>query len=345
MGRWNRCPSGPSRTTCSPSSCSPTSLSSLIGTSSWLGRACHLIGGPAGRRPGEPRRFGPGAVGQDGPVTSPLNPSVIAELVVLAENLAREAGSLVRDGRPGRVDVAATKSSAVDVVTAADLASETLLRRRIAEARPDDAILGEEGGLLAGTSEVTWVLDPIDGTVNYLYGIPAYAVSVAAVVGPPDPAGWTVVAGCVHAVADGRTWTAGLGTGAFLDGERLTANEARPLSESLLGTGFGYRAERRRSQGRVIAEVLPQVRDIRRIGSAAMDICTLANGGLDVYFERGLNPWDLAAASLVALEAGAVVTGLRGAPAGTGMTVVGPAQTVATLVDLLERLDADAGDD
>ncbi|MBX9244769.1 inositol monophosphatase [Actinotalea ferrariae] len=274
------------------------------------------------------------------PVTTrPLDDS--AALGALAERLAREAGALVRDGRPRRVDVASTKTSPIDVVTAMDLASEALLRRVLAEERPDDAILGEEEGHVAGTSGITWVLDPIDGTVNYLYGIPAYAVSVAAVTGPPAPEEWTVQAACVHAVADGRTWTAVRGGGAFLDGERLAVNPPAPLAESLVGTGFGYTVERRRAQARVVAEVLPRVRDIRRIGSAAMDLCTLAGGGLDAYFERGLAPWDLAAASLVAEEAGAVVTGLRGAPASTRMTVAGPAETVAGLVALLEELDAD----
>lgn len=273
----------------------------------------------------------------------------VQALVDLAEQVAREAGALVREGRPSRVQVASTKSSPVDVVTAMDLASEALLRRRLAEARPQDAVLGEEEGLRAAssgsTAPVTWVIDPIDGTVNYLYGIPAYAVSVAAVTGPADPQRWTVVAACVHAVSDGRTWTAGLGLGARLDGEMLQINPAAPLDRSLVGTGFGYAAGRRRSQGRVVAELLPRVRDIRRIGSAAMDLCSLASGGLDAYYERGLQPWDLAAAGLVAAEAGAVVTGLRGRRAGEAMTVAGPASTVAELVRILEDLDADAPDE
>ncbi|WP_250445827.1 inositol monophosphatase family protein [Actinotalea sp. C106] len=265
----------------------------------------------------------------------------VAELVALAERLAREAGALVREGRPDQVDVAATKSSAIDVVTAMDYASEALLRQVLAAERPQDGVLGEEEGHVAGSSGVTWVLDPIDGTVNYLYGIPAYAVSVAAVVGPPEPGRWTAVAGCVHAVADGRTWVAGRGQGAYRDGRRLSVNPERPLVESLVGTGFGYVAARRREQARVVAELLPQVRDLRRIGSAAMDLCSVADGSLDAHYERGLQPWDLAAGALVAQEAGAVVTGLRGARAGEAMTVSGPAGTVARLVALLERLDAD----
>lgn len=267
--------------------------------------------------------------------------ATLTELAALAERLAVTAGALVREGRPRRVDVAATKSSPIDVVTAMDLASEELLRRTIAERRPGDGVLGEEDGLAGGSTGVTWVVDPIDGTVNYLYGIPAYAVSVAAVVGPPDPARWTVVAGAVHAVADGRTWTAALGRGARLDGTPLHVNAPVSLAQSLVGTGFGYTVERRRGQGRVVAELLPLVRDIRRMGSAALDLCTLASGGLDLYYERGLQPWDLAAASLVAREAGALVVGLRGAPPGEAMTVAGPEPTVGELVGLLESLRAD----
>lgn len=290
----------------------------------------------------------PPPVGQDGPVTAPLqqtpeppDPTLVAELGALATELGRSAGALVREGRPRHVDVAATKSSAVDVVTAMDLASEALLRRTIAERRPHDGILGEEEGLLPGTSGVTWVLDPIDGTVNYLYGLPAYAVSVAAVVGEPTPESWTVVAACVHHIADGRTWTATLGGGAYEDGHRLHVNEPVPLSASLLATGFGYTVERRRGQARVVADLLPRVRDIRRMGSAAVDLCHLAAGNLDLYYERGLQPWDLAAASLVAREAGASVLGLRGRAPSEAMTVAGPEPTVRELVALLEELGAD----
>jgi myo-inositol-1(or 4)-monophosphatase len=147
----------------------------------------------------------------------------------------------------------------------------------------------------------------------------------------------------VHSVADGRTYTAGRGLGAHLDGRRLELHAAEELSASLLGTGFGYTVERRRAQARVVAELLPRVRDIRRIGSASLDLCALASGGLDLYYERGLKPWDLAAGALVAQEAGAVVTGLDGRPAGEAMTVAGPAGTVAQLTQLLTRLEAGTG--
>jgi myo-inositol-1(or 4)-monophosphatase len=269
----------------------------------------------------------------------------VRALTDLAERIARSAGDLIRDGRPARVAVAATKSSEVDPVTAMDLASEAHLRELLARHRPDDGVLGEESGLQPGTSGLTWVLDPIDGTVNYLYGVPAYAVSVGLVAGDPDPERWTVVAGCVHSVVDGVTYTAGRGLGAFRDGRRIVVNEPRSLAMSLVGTGFGYRAERRRVQGRVLAELLPQVRDIRRIGSAALDLCRVAEGTLDVLYERGLNPWDLAAGEVVAREAGAEVRGLRGRAASADMAVVGPAATAATLADLLAALDADTDAD
>jgi myo-inositol-1(or 4)-monophosphatase len=268
----------------------------------------------------------------------------ISSLRALAESLATEAGALVREGRPDRVEVAATKSSDVDPVTAMDRASEELLRRRIAAARPYDAILGEEGDDVPGTSGLTWVLDPIDGTVNYLYGVASYAVSVAVVAGPPDPARWTVLAGCVHSVVDGATWTAGRGQGATRDGRTIGVNRPASLATSLVGTGFGYAAERRAAQARVLTHVLPRVRDIRRLGAAAIDLCLVAEGRLDLYYERGLNPWDLAAGGLVAAEAGAVVTGLRGRAAGTTMTVAGHPAGVAELVRILEDAGADGAE-
>jgi len=264
-------------------------------------------------------------------------------LVALAAHLAVSAGTLIRDGRPDEVVVADTKSSPIDVVTKMDTDSEQLLRNLIGAARPQDGILGEEGDAVVGTSGLTWVVDPIDGTVNYLYGLPSYAVSVAVVAGAPDPATWVVIAGCVHRVLDGATYTAGRGRGAYLDGVRIGVNEARPLSHSLVGTGFGYTTERRRAQGAVVAALLPRVRDIRRIGSAALDLCAVASGNLDLHYERGLKPWDLAAGQLIATEAGAVVTGLYDLPATEQMTVAGPAASVADLVRLLEVLGADEG--
>jgi len=279
-------------------------------------------------------------------VISPAPPELpdgvtVTALRDLAVRLANAAGALVREGRPDRVEVAATKSSDVDPVTVMDRASEDLLREMIAAERPDDAILGEEGDDVAGTSGLTWVLDPIDGTVNYLYGVASWAVSVAVVAGPPEPATWTILAGCVHSVADGRTWSAGLGEGATRDGAPVRVGAPASLGSCLVGTGFGYDAERRGEQAQVLTQVLPRIRDIRRLGSAAIDLCLLADGSLDLYYERGLNPWDMAAGAIVATEAGATVTGLRGGPAGNAMTVAGPSGLVAELAEILEAADAD----
>jgi len=264
------------------------------------------------------------------------------ELMELAATMATDVGERVRAARHEGVAVAGLKSTATDVVTQADLIAEQRLRSLIAEHRPHDAVLGEEGGATGGTSGLTWVLDPIDGTVNYLYGLPVYAVSVAVVAGGPDPATWTQVAGAVVNAADGRLWTAGRGLGAWHAGQRLRVNEPQPLAQSLVGTGFGYAAELRRHQARVLAGLLDKVRDVRRAGSCALDLCSVASGQLDAYFERGTNVWDFAAGSLVVREAGGVVTGLRGAAEGPAMAVAGPAETVAELVAYLTAAEADA---
>jgi myo-inositol-1(or 4)-monophosphatase len=238
----------------------------------------------------------------------------------------------------------------VDVVTALDRESERLIRASIEAARPQDGILGEEYGHRPGTSGLTWVVDPIDGTVNFLYGIPAYSVSIAVVAGDPyDPAGWSVVAGCVHAPAQGRSYWAAQGRGAWRADEY---DDARPLAvrgdvaldQALVGTGFGYRPERRARQGEVVAVLVPRVRDIRRAGCASLDLCAVAAGELDGYYERGLQPWDLAAGALVVTEAGGIVRGLAGRAAGERMTLAGPPGVVDALGEVLERLDAD-GDD
>lgn len=283
-----------------------------------------------------------------------------AALLALAERIARAAGDLVRDQRPDSLRVSSTKSSPTDVVTAMDLAAEALLRSELARERPDDGVLGEEEGLRAGTSGLTWVLDPIDGTVNYLYGLPAYAVSVAVVTagdgGPDAPLGpltWEVLAGCVHNPATGETWTASAGSGAHLDGRSLTplvpepadaaptdpgradpAEQARGrLAGALVGTGFGYRSQVRTEQAGIVAALLPLVRDVRRIGSAALDLCAVGSGRLDLYYERGLRPWDMAAGSLVVTEAGGVVEHL---PDGT--LVAGPPALARDMAAVLGSL-------
>jgi myo-inositol-1(or 4)-monophosphatase len=249
-----------------------------------------------------------------------------AALRDLAVSVAREAGQLLAV-RAGQVDVAATKSSPTDVVTEMDRRSEELIRSRILAVRPADAILGEEGGQVGSTdgAPVRWVIDPLDGTVNYLYGLPDWAVSVGAEVGGQ------IVAGAVFVPGRGELFSAFAGDGAWLETAgaarlRLHCRPGVPLDRALVGTGFGYLAGRRQVQGAVVAALLPQIRDIRRAGVASVDLCAIAAGRLDGFYERGLNYWDWAAGALVAAEAGAVVGGLHGAPVSTSMAVVaGPA--------------------
>ncbi|HEY7594322.1 MAG TPA: inositol monophosphatase family protein, partial [Actinophytocola sp.] len=215
---------------------------------------------------------------------------------------AVEAAALARSAREAAIHDVGTKSSETDVVTAADIAVEKLVRERLAELRPGEPVLGEESGSsgVAGGG-VCWVVDPIDGTVNYLYGFPWYAVSLAAQVDG------TSVAAAVVEPASGRRWTASRGGGAFLDGRRLRVSSATRLELSLVATGFAYRAERRARQAAGITGLLTRVRDIRRAGAASLDLCAVAAGWLDGYFEHGLHRWDWAGGALIAAEAGAVV--------------------------------------
>ncbi|WP_350347933.1 inositol monophosphatase family protein [Agromyces sp. G08B096] len=237
-----------------------------------------------------------------------------ADLLEIARDIAVRAGSAALEARRAGVEVAATKSTPVDIVTAVDRDTEALIRELILEARPDDGILGEEDAARVGTSGVEWIVDPIDGTVNFLYGIPAWAVSIAVVAGPPNPGEWTALAGVVVNPVTGELFEASRGGGARLAGRELAVNEEVPLSHALVGTGFAYSAERRREQAQVLTGLLPLARDIRRIGSAALDLCGLAAGRLDAFYEVGLNPWDHAAGALIAREAGAIVTGVDGGP-------------------------------
>jgi myo-inositol-1(or 4)-monophosphatase len=268
-----------------------------------------------------------------------------SDLLELATAVAVAAGRLLL-GRGGRPEVVATKSSPTDVVTEADRAAEATIRELIGEARPGDRILGEEGGETGAASQVRWIVDPLDGTVNYLYGLPDWAVSIAA------EADGTVVAGAVFVPPRDELFSAALGGGAWLSREaldwrgedapqpiRLACNAGVPLDRALVATGFGYEAGRRLVQGEVLRAVLPRVRDIRRGGSAAVDLCSVASGGVDAYYERGVNLWDIAAGSLIAGEAGAQVTGLRGRPAGPSMTIAAAPPLLGELHDLLASTD------
>ena len=269
------------------------------------------------------------APGRDGTLST--------QLLELAVGAAREAADLVARGRAGAAGHVGTKSSPVDVVTAVDTASEELLVDRLLGARPDDGVLGEEGASREGTSGVRWIVDPIDGTVNFLYDLPAYAVSVAAEVDG------VVRAGVVLNVATGERFTATTGGGAWLSvpgraDRRLSVGGPPSLDRTLVATGFGYRVEQRRAQGEVLARLLPRVRDIRRSGSAALDLCAVAAGRVDAYYEQGLNPWDHAAGALVAAEAGAVVSGLPGTPVGELMVVAAAPSVAGPFLELVAEL-------
>ncbi|WP_236788338.1 inositol monophosphatase family protein [Amycolatopsis sp. GM8] len=234
-----------------------------------------------------------------------VNETESPQLRDIAVRVAEEAADLVRraraamlTGEPVQVD---TKSTETDVVTAVDRASERLIRERLAELRPGDEVLGEEEGGAAGDG-VTWVVDPIDGTVNFLYGAPGFAVSVGAQIDGVS------VAGAVVEPVSGRCWTAVRGQGAWLDGRPLHVSSPPRLDLTLVGTGFAYDAERRARQAAVVLELVPRVRDIRRAGAASLDLCATAAGWLDAYVEHGLHRWDWAAGALIAAEAGATVS-------------------------------------
>ncbi|MFI0731780.1 inositol monophosphatase family protein [Streptomyces sp. NPDC021225] len=270
-----------------------------------------------------------------------MTDSLTTELLDVALEAAHRAGELLRDGRPADLGVAATKSSPIDVVTEMDLAAEKLITDFLAERRPDDGLLGEEGASTEGSSGVRWVIDPLDGTVNYLYGLPAWAVSIAAEWG-----GETVV-GVVTAPMRRETYQAVLGGGAYVvahegqgSRERIHCRPAPVLDQALVGTGFGYLTERRVGQAEVVRALVPKVRDIRRGGSAAIDLCDVACGRLDAYYERGLNPWDYGAGELIAREAGALTGGRPGVLASGELTIAAPPGLFEPLQRLLEDLGA-----
>ena len=258
-------------------------------------------------------------------------------LLALAIDLVRQAGALILAGRSSAGDDVTTKTTPTDVVTAMDRAAERLVVDALHAARPDDGVLGEEGGETQGSSGVRWLIDPIDGTVNYLYGLPAYAVSLGAEIDG------VMTVGAVFNPAIGELWTAVRGEGAWHEGRRLHGSAVTSLDQAMVATGFGYGAGRRTSQAAIVASLLPEVRDIRRFGAASLDLCYAAAGRFDAYFERGLQPWDLAAGGLIASEAGLQVTGLCGAPAGYDMVVAAPPALHRILHERLVALDAGAG--
>jgi myo-inositol-1(or 4)-monophosphatase len=268
-----------------------------------------------------------------------FNPRVhdLDALLALATDVAREAGAkllLLRD--VARTDVG-TKSSATDMVSDADRSSERLIVERILAARPDDAILGEEGGERPGTSGVRWVVDPLDGTTNYLYGQPGFCVSVGI-----EADGASVV-GVVYDPSHDDLFVAARGRGATRNGAPVRVTDKADLATALIGTGFNYGAQERAAQGRVIAHVLPRVRDIRRRGAAALDLCWVACGRLDAYFERGLQAWDMAAGDLIVREAGGVTSTIEGGPAVPGSMLAATPALEAPLRALLRSASCSNG--
>lgn len=248
-----------------------------------------------------------------------------AELQTLAIEIAREAGELARRRRAEGVSIAATKSGIADIVTEADREVEAMIRDRLRAARPEDGFLGEESAPQPGESGITWVVDPIDGTVNYAYGIPAYAVSIAAVAGDPEPATWQALAGAVFNPAVGELFHAARGEGAWLDGRRISVNAEPSEAGALLATGFGYDPATHAADLARVARVMPLARDLRRMGAASLDLAGVAAGRLDGYFERGLHPWDHAAGALLVVEAGGRVGGSEGVPSRALTVASGPA--------------------
>jgi myo-inositol-1(or 4)-monophosphatase len=264
------------------------------------------------------------------------------ELLKIAVQVARQAADTARRMRADGISGVATKSTATDVVTAADRAVEREAVATLREARPGDAVLGEEygdadGAEPGGADTVRWILDPIDGTVNYLYGLPHYAVSLAAEVGGE------VVAGVVRNAVTGDEWTATLGGGAYREGRRLRASAETDLGKALVATGFGYDPARRSHQAGVLSRLIPYIRDIRRFGVASIDLCLAAEGSVDAYYEKGLNLWDHAAGGLVATESGLRVEGLAGAGAGADLVIAAPPALFGPLHDHLRQLDAAGG--
>lgn len=257
-------------------------------------------------------------------------------LLAVAMEAALAAVEVIHHNRPDALRVE-TKSSATDHVTHMDIASEDTIRSVIARLRPQDAVLGEEHGGEIDPDRVTWIVDPIDGTTNYLYDHPGYAVSIAAWVDDAPVVG--VVADPTHS----RTYWAARDRGSHcaaddsgsLPAQILRLSDPPPLDEMLVATGFGYDRERRGLQGNVVASLLPRIRDIRRMGAAAVDLCSVAAGRVDAYYEAGLSIWDLAAGWLIAAEAGAAVESIEGGPPRPGSVLVAHPRRIDELRSLL----------
>ncbi len=276
----------------------------------------------------------------------PLNPTSAAFETLISEpnlalamSIAAGAGQLLLD-RPEDLQVQ-TKSTATDVVTLMDQSAEAYIVAELGKHRPDDAILGEEGANQLGSSGLQWVIDPLDGTVNYLHKVPLWCVSIGLI----EENTGLALAGVVYVPVMDQMYISSRGLGSWVIDKgtqrELKVSDCTELSQALMGTGFGYSSTRRASQARVLQAVLPNVADIRRLGSCAVDLCLVADGVLDGYYERGVNAWDHAAGELIAREAGAISSGLFGNPIGNDMVVVANPAIHGALVAILEANQAD----
>lgn len=234
-----------------------------------------------------------------------------AELLKLAQRIGDDAAALLMQ-RPPAFEIA-SKSTAIDIATQMDIKAEEFIVQALLAARPDDGIIGEEGSAIESKSGITWVIDPLDGTVNYVYGLPGWNVSIAA----RDKDGSIV--GVVTAPTINSTWWATRGGGAFYNGHAITCNDPIALDRALIATGFQYDVEQRNVQIEQLQKLVPIVRDLRRNGAAAVDLCHVAMGALDGYYEAGLKEWDWAAGSLIATEAGAIFAQFGKSPSQTSV--------------------------
>lgn len=257
------------------------------------------------------------------------------ELAGLARAVASDAAAFLHEGLGRARALVETKSTTTDMVTEMDRASEARIVAALRAERPGDGFLGEEGASEPGTTGVRWVIDPLDGTTNYLYGFPGFNVSIAAELDG------VVIAAAVVDPLHGDLFSAARGHGALRNDRQVTVSDEDRLTHALIATGFGYDPGRRARQAEVLARVIAQVRDVRRMGAAAVDLCSVACGRLDGYYERGLGPWDLAAGWLIATEAGAVVSDLAGGPPSGDYVVAAPPALHEPLLELLNTAGAE----
>jgi myo-inositol-1(or 4)-monophosphatase len=253
----------------------------------------------------------------------------LEDLLRLAESIAVRAAEHLRTGLE-RSDLDVTsKGTDTDLVTDVDRTGERLIVGLLHDARPDDGIVGEEGTQLTGRSGVDWIIDPLDGTTNFVYRHPGFSVSIAATV-DGVPAIGVVADPMQHDLFSARQ-----GGGAHRNGVPISCSPLAHLPHALVATGFAYDPAQRRQQAEVLTTVLPSVRDIRRMGGAAVDLCSVACGRVDAYYERGLQPWDMAAGVVIAVESGARVGDLRGGPPSADCCLAAPPALFEPLAQLL----------